>query len=66
MKKVNGERPVATIGEARDIARNYALEANVTVEQAESAAEGWFDAGKDYDACRRRDLLSYLKRHVAS
>lgn len=66
MKKDNGEQAVETIGEALDIARNYALEANVAVERAESAAEGWFDAGKDYDACRRRDLLFYLKRHVGS
>lgn len=64
MQNDDGERDVESIGEARDIARNYAIEANVSEERAEAAAEGWFDAGKDYDACRRKDLLSYLTRHV--
>lgn len=56
------ERIVQTLDEARGIAGQYAVETNIPEERVVAAADNWFDAGKDYDAARVRDLLNFLER----
>lgn len=60
------ERIVKTLDEARGIARQYAVDANIPEERVVAAADNWFDAGKDHDAARGSDLVNFLARRVGT
>jgi hypothetical protein len=49
-----------SIHQATEIARDYAQEKGVNVGRAETFAEVWFDAGKDFDKSGPEDLRSHL------
>ncbi|CUJ62134.1 Uncharacterised protein [Achromobacter sp. 2789STDY5608621] len=57
-------KDVKSTHEAREIARVWAYRHDQNEDRCEAIAESWFDAGKDQDACARRDLEAYLARRL--
>lgn len=57
-----GNEQVKSEREALEIAREFASLNNQDEVKAESYAEAWYHAGKDFDVSTPADLRSYLAR----